>query len=116
MEHNQNFETSRAALSDAKQTLLEHWLRGDRRPALAADIKPRPAGLQAVPLSFAQQRLWLLQQLEPASPVYNVPTTVWLRAAVDRHALENTGNELVRRHEVLPTRFEIRDGEPCQLI
>jgi amino acid adenylation domain-containing protein len=116
MEHNQNFETSRVALSDAKQTLLEHWLRGDRRPVLAADIKPRPAGLQAVPLSFAQQRLWLLQQLEPASPVYNVPTTVWLRAAVDPHALENTVNEIVRRHEVLRTRFEIRDGEPCQLI
>jgi acyl carrier protein len=70
----------------------------------------------ALPLSFAQERLWFLQQLQPQSSFYNVPVTVRLRGALDIEALEQTFTEIVRRHEVLRTTFLNADGQPVQLV
>jgi NRPS condensation-like uncharacterized protein len=67
-------------------------------------------------LSFAQQRLWFLDQLEPDSAFYNVPLAIRLRGALNVTALERSVNEIVRRHEVLRTRFPLRDGQPVQVI
>jgi hypothetical protein len=67
-------------------------------------------------LSFAQQRLWFLNQLEPDSPFYNVPFGVRLTGHLDISALERSLSEIVRRHEVLRTIFVIRDGEPTQIV
>ena len=69
-----------------------------------------------MPLSFAQQRLWLIHQLEPESAVYNVPRAVRLRGEISTSALWQSLQEIVRRHETLRTRFETRDGGPVQII
>jgi amino acid adenylation domain-containing protein len=70
----------------------------------------------ALPLSFAQQRLWFLDQLEPGSPFYNIPSAVRLHGPLDVGVLERSLNEVVRRHEVLRTSFKVVDGQPQQLI
>ncbi|MCL4265806.1 MAG: amino acid adenylation domain-containing protein [Anaerolineae bacterium] len=69
-----------------------------------------------IPLSFAQQRLWLLQQFAPENPSYNIPEVFVMRGAVDVPALEQTLNEIVQRHEILRTAFVETDGEPMQVI
>jgi amino acid adenylation domain-containing protein len=69
-----------------------------------------------LPASFAQQRLWFLDQLEPHSAAYNIPTSIRLNFAVDVKALERSLNALVERHEVLRTTFADVDGQPIQVI
>ncbi len=68
------------------------------------------------PLSFAQQRLWLLDRLLTDKSAYNVPQVVRLAGPLDREALRWALNEVVRRHEVLRTRFAVEDGQPVQVI
>ncbi|HEV8577638.1 MAG TPA: amino acid adenylation domain-containing protein [Thermoanaerobaculia bacterium] len=75
--------------------------------------QPRP--LDGAPLSFAQQRLWFLDRLEPGSPFYNVPSAVRLQGDLDSAALEAAFHEIVRRHEALRTRFRESAGRPVQL-
>ncbi|WP_224362171.1 non-ribosomal peptide synthetase [Hyalangium versicolor] len=75
--------------------------------------QPHP---QRLPLSFAQQRLWFLDQLEPGSAVYNIPAAVRLRGALNVGALERSLNELIARHEVLRTSLVTEGGEAYQLI
>ncbi|HEX8174908.1 MAG TPA: amino acid adenylation domain-containing protein [Pyrinomonadaceae bacterium] len=69
-----------------------------------------------LPLSFAQQRLWFLDKLEPGSPLYNMPMALRLKGELNSTALEMALSEIVRRHEVLRTHFEAIDGQPLQLI
>ena len=69
-----------------------------------------------LPLSFAQQRLWFLDQLEASGSFYNLPAAVRLRGVLNVAALEQTLSEVVRRHEVLRTTFVAVDGEPRQVI
>jgi non-ribosomal peptide synthetase component F len=76
---------------------------------------PQPRGA-AVPLSFSQERLWFLDQLQPGQTAYNQPAALRLDGALDVAALEASLTELVRRHEVLRTRFEIVGGEAAQRI
>jgi amino acid adenylation domain-containing protein/non-ribosomal peptide synthase protein (TIGR01720 family) len=70
----------------------------------------------ALPLSFAQQRLWFLDQMEPGNPAYNIPAAIRLTGRLDVGALEQSFNEIVRRHEVLRTRFVAIDGRAAQII
>ncbi|MDZ7358889.1 MAG: amino acid adenylation domain-containing protein, partial [candidate division KSB1 bacterium] len=81
----------------------------------APPIVPVPRE-QELPLSFAQQRLWFLDQLEPNSPFYNIPEAVRLRGHLDVEALEQSLNEVVRRHESLRTTFHSHRGKPYQVI
>jgi acyl carrier protein len=71
---------------------------------------------QSLPLSFAQQRLWFLDQLEPASAFYNIPAALRLEGKLNSEALLHSLEEIVRRHEALRTIFPNRDGEPVQVI
>ncbi|MEW5928796.1 MAG: amino acid adenylation domain-containing protein, partial [Gemmatimonadota bacterium] len=69
-----------------------------------------------LPLSFAQQRLWVLDQLDPGSPVYNMSSALRLRGALDVAALRAAMDALVLRHESLRTTFAERGGEPVQVV
>jgi iturin family lipopeptide synthetase A len=90
-------------------------LRGAAPTAGAPPLAPL-ARDHDLPLSFAQQRLWLLHQLAPASDAYNVPLTVRLRGALDIAALAGAFRQIADRHESLRTTFAERDGEPVQVI
>ena len=68
------------------------------------------------PVSFAQQRLWFLDQLVPGNAFYNAPTAVLLKGPLNVAALLQTFNEIVRRHEVLRTAFNLLSGELVQMI
>jgi amino acid adenylation domain-containing protein len=68
------------------------------------------------PLSFAQERLWFLDQLRPGEISYNLPFALRLRGALDVDALERALGEIVRRHEALRTVFQERGGTPVQVI
>jgi amino acid adenylation domain-containing protein len=71
---------------------------------------------QALPLSFAQQRLWFLDQLASGNPFYNVPFVIRLRGRLAVVALEQSFQEIVQRHEILRTTFVLQGGQPVQLI
>ncbi|HEV2707576.1 MAG TPA: amino acid adenylation domain-containing protein [Pyrinomonadaceae bacterium] len=67
-------------------------------------------------LSFAQQRLWFLDYLEPGNPAYNISSAVRLSGTLDHAALERAFTEILRRHEVLRTTFADVEGTPVQTI
>ena len=68
------------------------------------------------PLSYAQQRLWFLDQLEPGNSNYNITTVLRLKGELNIPSLEASLNEIVRRHEVLRTTFLSVDGKPLQQV
>ena len=68
------------------------------------------------PTTFAQQRLWFLEQLQPGSISYLVPWSLRISGKLNLPALEQSLNEIVRRHEVLRTTFSWKDGMPVQVI
>ncbi|HVQ38828.1 MAG TPA: amino acid adenylation domain-containing protein, partial [Pyrinomonadaceae bacterium] len=93
---------------------IEAALRKESR-ALSPPLR-RVSREQRLPLSFAQQRLWFLAELDPQSTFYNVPTAVRLEGQFNFDALRQALNEIVRRHEVLRTSFSTIAGEPVQII
>ncbi len=102
-----------AKLSPAKQALLDRMRQ--RATHDARVIRPH-ADRDGAPLSFAQQRLWLVHQMRPDSAVYNVPRVLRLRGHLDVDALSRALNEIVRRHEALRTVFAVEAGAPVQRI
>ncbi|MEV6869039.1 condensation domain-containing protein, partial [Streptosporangium subroseum] len=91
--------------------VIDAAARGDVAPPII------PAGRDGdLPLSFAQQRLWFLDQLEPGSSEYNVPLALRLRGPLDAVALEAALDAIVERHEVLRTRLVMREGVAHQVI
>src|SRR5258708_6987857 len=105
--------TRREKLSAAKRALLEKRLTGQE-----AENKtiPRRQSRSYAPLSFAQQRLWFLHQLEPNSIAYNMPTALRLTGRLTTDALEWGVNKITRRHESLRTPFSLVDNQPVQVI
>jgi amino acid adenylation domain-containing protein len=83
--------------------------------AQAPPIVPVPRD-RDLPLSFGQQRLWFLQQLDPGSHSYNTPFALRLSGDLDVAALAWTLEQVVRRHETLRTTFRVSGGEPVQVI
>lgn len=103
-------------LSLEKRQLLERYLKSEGLSLSNAVILPRSRTTNKFPLSFAQQRLWFLDQLEPNTPVYNIPDTHSFKGPLNLAALERSLSEIVRRHESLRTTFHSIDGEPVQVI
>src|SRR5215212_1968264 len=68
------------------------------------------------PVSFAQQRLWFLDQLEPGSPFYNLPQVISINGKLDVDALQRTFNEIVNRHEALRTTFSPTPDGVTQVV
>src|SRR5262249_6912007 len=81
-----------------------HALRREQKGITQPPIKPMPLGLPK-PLSFAQQRLWFLDQLQTNKTLYNMPSSLRLKGSLDVAALERSLSEIVRRHEPLRTVF-----------
>jgi amino acid adenylation domain-containing protein len=98
--------------------VIEGSMRAGDRDASAPLVRAEREirGKRMLPLSFAQQRLWFIDQLEPDSVAYNMPTAIRLEGRLNFEALESVINEIVRRHEILRTRIEVVDGEPVQVI
>ena len=71
---------------------------------------------RTAPLSFAQQRLWFLAQLEPRSPAYNISSAIQIEGPLDNAALERSLTEMSRRHETLRTTFATEDATPVQIM
>jgi amino acid adenylation domain-containing protein len=105
------FETPTLAELAAQVDGLRQEASGMALPPLRA--RARPAALA---LSFAQERLWLLEQIEGLGTAYNIPVVIGLHGGLEIAALEQSLAEVVRRHEVLRTRFGRVDGEPVQVI
>ena len=85
-------------------------------PRLQTLLTSSISSQKSLPLSFAQQRLWFLNQLEPDSQVYNERKTLRLRGRLNRKALQKALDTIVKRHEVLRTTFSSVDGKPIQII
>ncbi|MEA2604413.1 MAG: hypothetical protein QOF89_5405 [Acidobacteriota bacterium] len=99
----------------AAQAELVEKARGGEESPRARPIR-RASRDGDLPLSFAQERLWFLDQLTPGSPAYNVPVAFDVRGSLDVPALERAFAEVVRRHEVLRTSFPSRGAHPVQEI
>jgi aspartate racemase len=105
-----------AELSAHKVEILEFLRKAQvaTRPVLPA-IQPVERQ-QPLPLSFSQERLWFMHQLQPDSSAYNVHTALRLAGSLNQAALEQSYNEVVARHESLRTTFSLREGVPFQVI
>lgn len=88
----------------------------EKRTLLAQLLEKRNRTRKTAPLSFAQERLYFLNQLQPNSSFYNLPISFRLQAGLNVDALEKSLSEIVRRHEVLRTTFELADGSPVQVV
>ncbi|HEY2963825.1 MAG TPA: amino acid adenylation domain-containing protein [Pyrinomonadaceae bacterium] len=87
----------------------------DAPAVVYTSIEPAPRN-EPLPLSFAQQRLWFLDQMEPGNPFYNIAAMVRLKGELNVQGLEHSFAEIGNRHEALRTRFEVVDGQPIQIV
>jgi amino acid adenylation domain-containing protein len=105
-----------ATLSPLKQALRERLLqRASRGLAPHSEIPVRP-DRGVAPLSSSQRQMWLMDQMTPGNPAYNLSIGYRLRGPLEAAALEAGFNEVIKRHEVLRSTFANRDGEPLQFI
>jgi amino acid adenylation domain-containing protein len=79
-------------------------------------ILPAHQNSEFHPLSFAQQRLWFIHQLAPDTPAYSIPLIIRFQGHVNLAVLEQSLNEIIKRHEILRTNFIVVDGQPVQVI
>ncbi len=96
----------------AKRSAIENYLKGGfSRPRIQ-----RQSGNGPVPLSCAQEQIWLHTQLAPEVPMYNEAVIVDRKGPLDVAALERALSEIIRRHEAWRTNFELADGQPVQVV
>src|SRR5947209_8073863 len=105
------FEMPTVAQVAQRLQTLSQTTPGGQIAALEPVVRPLD-----LPLSFAQQRLWFLEQWEPESPLYNLPLALRLRGALEVTVLEQSLNQILRRHEALRTSFATREGQSVQVI
>ncbi|MDQ1354873.1 MAG: hypothetical protein QG657_5182 [Acidobacteriota bacterium] len=109
-------ETRDTGLSEKQRAALEKLMKGKLATELKKDMIPRREISSPVPLSFSQQRLWVLDRMVPMNPFYNLPSAFRLTVEIDLSIFEKVLNEVIRRHESLRTIFTDENGEPRQVI
>jgi hypothetical protein len=111
-----------AALSPEQRALFEARLKEKGLEAAKAQAVsqtqsiPKRKQLDLCPLSFDQERLWLMDQIEPGNPAYNIYTASRLIGPLDVDIMERAVNEIISRHEILRARFAVNDGRPVMVI
>lgn len=105
-----------AELSPQKRELLIQQLNNKRQNVAQNQIQCQSRDSHSFPLSFAQQRLWFLDQLEPGNSSYNIPAIVRVEGQLNAIALEQSLNAIIQRHEILRTCFAIVDEQSVQII
>ena len=103
-------------LSAAKQKLVETMLKEKGIEITDLIILPQHRNGKLFPASFAQRRLWFLEQFEPGSPLYIIPIAVKVKGELNKSILESAVNQIIERHEVLRTSFKEIDGNVVQII
>src|SRR5690349_10612310 len=107
-----------AALTPEQRAVFE-LLRKKSAPKKPAPATPPPiprrAEAESAPLSFDQERLWFLGQLDPESAAYNIDAAIRMQGTLDVPVLRATLSEIVRRHEAWRTVFPVVDGRPVQV-
>ena len=92
----------------------------DNTPRLHASARqpeiPKRPDRASAPLSFAQRQMWVIDQMTPGNPAYNLSIGFRLRGRMNLRALEDSFNEVIKRHEALRTTFAVKDDEPLQVI
>lgn len=106
---------SPSSLSPKKRALLEKWKNAQHGASASPEIAVSPRG-NSIPLSFAQQRLWYLHQLDPSNAAYNMPGALRLKGSLNLDALRGSLNHVISRHEALRTLFPSVGGVPTQVI
>jgi hypothetical protein len=107
-----------APLSEVKRRLLEKYLRYDAAPMATpmSTIVSRPSG-EPTPLSLSQEQLWLRERsTQGIPPLYNECITLRMTGQLDVPILERCFAEIIRRHEIWRTSYDIRNGQPVQLV
>src|SRR5882757_4509733 len=103
-----------SSLSEARRNLLEKCLHGQLSWRSSDQAIPRRDPRERVPLSYSQEQVWLHSQLVPDIPLYNEPVTIHYSGDLNVPALEESFNEILRRHEAWRTCFKLVEGEPLQ--
>ncbi len=109
-------QISITSLSAERRKLLELWLEEDNLQSSGPGIPSRQTKIEFYPLSFAQQRLWILDQLLPGNPAYHETSALRLRGRLEASTLRRSLDEIIRRHEALRTTYLVVDGAPAQKI
>ncbi len=113
----QNTNTNRGkSLSKAKQALLAKRLQGSLNRMPQTDSIPVHTDTASIPLSFAQERVWFMYQLDPRNPAYNMYNVVRLRGKLDIAILTQSFRTLIQRHQILRTRFVTENSHPVQQL
>lgn len=105
----------KSQLSPAKRELLEKRLRRETQSDVQLTLIPRRSQASPAPLSFGQQQLWFIDKLQPGNSAYNESLAIRLTGTLNTIALEQSLNEIVRRHEILRTTFTMM-AQPMQAI
>ncbi|MDB9304386.1 amino acid adenylation domain-containing protein [Nodularia spumigena CS-591/12] len=112
-----NYSQILSTLTPEQKALFERRLKQKGLTLPQSSTIPPRNQTENIPLSFAQQRLWFIQQLEPDSYVYNVPCVLKMQGNLQISALESAINQLRKRHETLRTYFTTNDeNQPIQII
>jgi len=98
----------------ALATKILAQLTTDAIPSISLNQQEKNTSIY--PLSFAQQGLWFINQLTPDTPTYNIPIVINFKGCINLTALQDSLNEIIRRHEVLRTSFIVENGQPVQVV
>jgi amino acid adenylation domain-containing protein len=110
------FEHPTPARMTAWLSSASHFTDIQGRPQIPSRVIRARKPEVPIPVSFQQYRLWVLDQLEPGNPAYNMHAAVDLEGLLDHAALDSALSEIVRRHQTLRTRFTVVAGQPTQVI